>query len=183
MVHHRHLRHQHFLMISVLKPMGQLKPNYRWNLSWVVEQSLFVSSGLHDQDGRHTLIRWKPLKIFFSGTKWLMTLKLDMQHCWLGPYQVCSNGDPWLTFTYFLTRSNLVIVLRLLYRKRLNSWFFWVCCILWHQIWFMQSANWTEYQRSRSFTDLCSWCLRFGIFNFFSSKSDRLIQIKLYVEP
>ena len=37
-----------------------------------------------------------------------MTLKLDMQHQVLKYYQVCSNGDPGLTFTYFTTRSNLV---------------------------------------------------------------------------
>ena len=37
-----------------------------------------------------------------------MTLKLGMQHRVLEYYQVCSNGDPRLTLTYFTARSNLV---------------------------------------------------------------------------
>ena len=35
-------------------------------------------------------------------------LELHMQHWVLEYYQVCSNNDPGLTFTYFTTRSNLV---------------------------------------------------------------------------
>ena len=50
----------------------------------------------------------KTLKIFFSGTKRPMTLKLGMQHWVLEYYQVCSNDDPGLTLTYFTARSNLV---------------------------------------------------------------------------
>ena len=37
-----------------------------------------------------------------------MTLKLGMQHQVLEYYQVCSNDDPGLTWTYFTARSNLV---------------------------------------------------------------------------
>ena len=48
----------------------------------------------------------KTLKI--SGTKRLMTLKLNMQHRVLEYYQVCSHDDPGLTLTYFTTRSNLM---------------------------------------------------------------------------
>ena len=47
-------------------------------------------------------------KIFFSGTIWLMTLKIDMQHRVLEYYQVYSNDDPGLTMTYFTARSNFV---------------------------------------------------------------------------
>ena len=47
-------------------------------------------------------------KIFFSGTKRLMTLKLGMQHQVLEYYQLSSNDDPGLTLTYFTARSNLV---------------------------------------------------------------------------
>ena len=47
-------------------------------------------------------------KIFFSGTKKPMTLKVRMQHRVLKFYQVCSNYDPELTLTYFTARSNLV---------------------------------------------------------------------------
>ena len=48
------------------------------------------------------------LKIFFSGTKRPMTLKLDMQHWVLEYYQVYSNDDLELSLTYFRERSNLV---------------------------------------------------------------------------
>ena len=44
-------------------------------------------------------------KIFFSGTKRPMTLKVGMQHWVLEYYQVYSNDDSGLTFT---ARSNLV---------------------------------------------------------------------------
>ena len=37
-----------------------------------------------------------------------MTLKVDMQHRVLEYYQICSNGDPGLTLSYFMARSNLV---------------------------------------------------------------------------
>ena len=46
-------------------------------------------------------------KIFFSGTKKLMTLKLVMQHWVLEYYQVYSDDDSGLTLTYFMARSNL----------------------------------------------------------------------------
>ena len=46
--------------------------------------------------------------IFFFGTKWLMTLNLDMHHLVLEYYQVCSNDEPGLTLTYFTARSNSV---------------------------------------------------------------------------
>ena len=48
------------------------------------------------------------LKIFFSGTKELMTLGLGMQHWGLGPNRVCSNDDLCLTMTFFMARSNLL---------------------------------------------------------------------------
>ena len=47
-------------------------------------------------------------KIFFSGTKQPMTLKVGMQHRVLEYCQVCSNDDTGLTLTYFTARSNLV---------------------------------------------------------------------------
>ena len=52
--------------------------------------------------------RWPPcpymvktLKIFFSGTKRPMTLKLGLQHRVLEYYQVCLNDDPELTLNLF----------------------------------------------------------------------------------
>ena len=50
----------------------------------------------------------KTLKIFFSGTKRPMILKVIMQHQVLEYYQVCSNDDPGMTLTYFMARSNLI---------------------------------------------------------------------------
>ena len=48
-----------------------------------------------------------PLKIFFSGTKGLITLGLGMQHRGLDN-KVCSNDDLGLNFTFFTARSNLL---------------------------------------------------------------------------
>ena len=49
----------------------------------------------------------KKKKIFFSGTKRPMTLKVGMHYWVLKYYQVYSNDDPGLTLTYFAARSNL----------------------------------------------------------------------------
>ena len=46
----------------------------------------------------------KKNKIFFSGTKRPMTLKVCMLHRVIKYYQVCSNDDPGLTVTYFTAR-------------------------------------------------------------------------------
>ena len=58
-------------------------------------------------------------KIFFSGTKRLMTLKFGMQRQVLEYYQVCSNDDPGLSLTYFTAMSNLVLML--LYGKKVKQ--------------------------------------------------------------
>ena len=47
-------------------------------------------------------------KIFFSGTKRPMTLKIGMQHCVLEYCQFYSNDNPGLTLTYFTARLNLI---------------------------------------------------------------------------
>ena len=62
-------------------------------------------------------------KIFFSGTKRLMTLKVDRQHRVLEYYQVCSNDDPGLTLTYSTARSNLVPY-AFVWEKSLKKWIF-----------------------------------------------------------
>ena len=70
---------------------------------------MFFSNGPgHMTKMAATPIYGKTLKIFFSGTKRPMTLKLGMQHWVLEYYQICSNDDPGLTLTYFTARSNLV---------------------------------------------------------------------------
>ena len=45
-------------------------------------------------------------KIFFSGAKRPMTLKLSMHHWVLEYYQICSYDDLGLTLTYFTARLN-----------------------------------------------------------------------------
>ena len=47
-------------------------------------------------------------KIFVSGTKRSVTLKLGMQHRVHECYQVCSNDDPGLTLIYFTAKSNFL---------------------------------------------------------------------------
>ena len=51
----------------------------------------------------------KNLLKIFSRTISQMTLKLGTQQQGLEPYKVCVNDDPWLTLTYFTTRSTLFI--------------------------------------------------------------------------
>ena len=55
-------------------------------------------------------------KIFFSGTKRPMTLKLGMQHRVLKYYQVYSTDDPGLTLTYLW--QGKIWYLMLLYGKK-----------------------------------------------------------------
>ena len=73
-------------------------------------ESLFKQSRSHDQYGLVTMPIYgkKNLKIFFSGTKTPMALKVGMQHLALEYYQICSNEDPGMTLTYCTIRSNLV---------------------------------------------------------------------------
>ena len=67
------------------------------------------------------------LKIFFSRTRWPMTLGLGMFHRGCRAYQICSNDEPRLTLTYFTSRSNLLpnafkweIFEKLIFRKLLK---------------------------------------------------------------
>ena len=73
---------------------------------WDGERSLFKMVQV-------TWSTWPPCpymvkKIFFSVTKRLMTLKVDMQRRILEYCQVCSNDESGLTLTYFVARSNFV---------------------------------------------------------------------------
>ena len=81
--------------------------SYGVSMEWGNE-SLFKLSWSHDQSWLPSPYVVKTLKIFFSGTKGPMTLKLGMQHWVLKYYQVCSNDDTGLTLTYFTARLNLI---------------------------------------------------------------------------
>ena len=48
----------------------------------------------------------KTFKIFFQGTTGLILMKLCLKHRIPKPFIFCSNYDPRLTLTYFMTRSN-----------------------------------------------------------------------------
>ena len=111
----------------------------------------------------------KTLKIFFSGTKTPMTLKLGMQHWVLEYYQVCSNDDPGLTLIYFTARSNLVPYAFASEKGKAMDFSETIvvydvnvgrCSQL------NDYMNLYEYQRSRSFIDLGPRSLRFNIFKF-----------------
>ena len=109
----------------------------------------------HDQDGRHAHICWQTFKIFFSRIERPMKLKLGMQHRIVEYCQVCSNGNPGLTMTYFTARSNLV----LLYGEKVKTMHFSgtivVCDIKVSRCSKLNEyMKLNEYQRSRSFIDL-----------------------------
>ena len=95
-----------YFQTSPQKLLSRLKPNFIWSLHGMGEKK-FVQTVLV------TWPKWLPclfmvkiLKIFSSGTKRPMTLKLGMQHQVLEYYQVYSNVG--LTLTYFTARSDLV---------------------------------------------------------------------------
>ena len=88
----------------------------------------------------------KTRKIFFSGTKRPMTLKLGMQHRVLDYYQVCSMmnlGWPWP-----ILRQGQIWSLMLLYGKMVKQWIFQKLfkymmskLVQWCQSWYMQSTK------------------------------------------
>ena len=96
-----------------------------------------------------------------------MTLKVDIQHWVLEYNQVCSNDDPGLTLTYFTARSNLVPYAFVWEKGNIMDF---SETIVVHDIkvgrFFQlnESMSFYEYQRSRSFIDLCPRSLRFNIF-------------------
>ena len=69
-----------------------------------------------------TPIYGKNLKNSFLEPKRPMTLKVGMHHRVHKYYQICSNDDPGMTLTYFTARS--ILVLMLLYRKKVKQWNF-----------------------------------------------------------
>ena len=98
-------------------------------------------------------------KIFFSGTKRLMTLKVDMQHQVREYCQVCSNDAPGLILTYFTVRSNLVPYAFVWEKVKLKTMNISETIVVFDikvgrcsQL--NEYVKLYEYQRSRSFTDL-----------------------------
>ena len=92
-----------------------------------------------------------------------MILKLGMLHCLCEYYQGCSNYDPWLTFTYFTSRSNLVLAF--VWEKVKIIYFLETIAALGLKVALGIQVNelmkLSEYQRSRSFFDLGQRSLRF----------------------
>ena len=117
-----------FQTSSPLKPLSRLKPNFIWSMDGGTK---VCSNGPSHMTKMAAMpIYGKNLKkIFFSGTKRLMTLKLGMQHRVLKYYQVCSNDGPGLTLTYFTARSNLVPY-AFLWETGKTMGFFRNCCSL-----------------------------------------------------
>ena len=96
-----------------------------------------------------------------------MTLKAGMQHQVLEYYKVCSNDDPGLTLTYFTARSNLVPYAFVWEKGKIMDFSETVVVYDIKVSRFSQLneyMNRYEYQRSRSFIDLCPRSLRFNIF-------------------
>ena len=99
----------------------------------------------------------KTLKIFFSGTKWPMTLKVGMLHWVLKYYQLCSNDNPELTLTFFMARSNLVSY-AFVWEKGKTMYFSDIITVYNIKVCICSALDENmklyEYQRSRSFTEL-----------------------------
>ena len=90
------------------KLLGGLKPNSSVAYNGQENESLFVGSCPHYQDGRQAHTWYKTLKkSFLSRTRGPNAMKLGIYNEDLS-IVVCSNYDSWLTLTYFNPRSNLV---------------------------------------------------------------------------
>ena len=124
-------------------------------------------------------------KIFFSGTKMLMTLKVCQHYRVLEYLQVCSNDDPGLTLTYFTASSNLVPYAFVLEKVKTMGFSetIVVCDVKVGRC--SQLNEYTklyEYQRSRSLTDFGPNLSDSILLNFFSSITTRAIEAKFHVK-
>ena len=100
-----------FLNFFVLETPRPIEAKFHVKLPWQGGMKICSNGPGHMTSMAAMPVYGKNLKkIFFSGTKQPMTLKVGMQHRILeyNMYQVCSNDDPGLTLTYFMARSNLV---------------------------------------------------------------------------
>ena len=145
-----------------------MKPNFMWSLhdigEWKFVQMVYVTWPI-----------WPPcpymvktLKIFFSGTKRPVTLKVGMQHRVLEYFQVCSTDDPKLTLTYFTARSTLILYAFVWEKGKIMDFSetIVVCDIKVGRFSLLNEyMNHYEYQRSRPVTELRPRSLRFNIFN------------------
>ena len=126
------------------------------------------------------------MKKIFSKTKTPMTLKVCMQHWVLEYYQVCSNDDPWLTFTYFSARSNLVPY-AFIWEKVKTMDFSETIVVC--DIKVGRCSQQSEYiklyesQWTRSLIDFGPNLLDSIFLNFFFSITTRLIEAKFHMEP
>ena len=92
-----------------LETTGPIEAKFHVEPSWIEGMKGYTNDIGHMTNMAAMFIYGKNLKkIFFSGTKRPMTLKVGMQHWVLRYYKICSNDDPGLTMTYFTARSNLV---------------------------------------------------------------------------
>ena len=97
-----------------------------------------------------------------------MTLKVGMHHRVQKYFQVFSNDDPELTLTYFTVRSNLIPYAFVWEKGKIMDFLetVVVCDIKVGRFSLLNEyMNHYEYQRSRSFIELCPRSLRFNIFN------------------
>ena len=90
---------------SPLKPLGQSKPNFMWNILRKREKVYINGPGHMTKMVAMAINSKKTLKIFFSRTKRPMILKLDMKHQTMELYKVYINHDPGMTLTFFTARS------------------------------------------------------------------------------
>ena len=96
----------HYQRSSFPKPLSRSKPKFMQSLNRKGGESLNKRSGSHDLDARHEHFIVKSSKLFFSGNKSHIILKLRMEHWGLKLYKIYINDDPWMTLAYFMTGSN-----------------------------------------------------------------------------
>ena len=110
-----------FFSLETARP---IKAKFHVEPPWDLGTKVYTNGPGHMTNVAAMPINDKNLKkIFFSGTKRLMTLKVGMQRWVLEYYQVCSNDHPGLTLTYFAARSKFGPFF-LLYGKKVKQWIF-----------------------------------------------------------
>ena len=108
---------QHFQTASPLNPLGQLKPNFTWNLHGMGEPK-------YAQMGQVTWPMWLPCSYIVKTLTNLLLRKKKADDLQTWYCQVCSTDGHGLTLTFLTARSCLVpyaFVKQLIFQKQLQS--------------------------------------------------------------
>ena len=117
------------------KPLGRLKPNFMWSLRLMGERKFVQMVQVPWPSWLPCPYMVKTWKILLLWNQRADDLECWMQHWVLEYYQVGSNDEPGLTFTYFTAMSNLVPYAFVWKKKVKTMEYFRNYYSLWYKIW------------------------------------------------